>query len=123
MSKYARGNAINPLIDCPKYDCKEFTDVPYLEAVASYDEENGEVALFCVNRSMDESMQLDISLLGFDGYKVVAFESMDGYDVKKENTFGDEAVTMHDNELPIEDGKSIVAELRPLSFNVIRFKK
>ena len=123
MSKYARGNAIKPLIDCPKYDCKEFTDVPYLEAVASYDEENGEVALFCVNRSLDESMQLDISLLGFDGYKVVGFESMDGYDIRQENTFGKETVTMHSNPLPVEDGKSTVAELKPLSFNVIRFKK
>ena len=119
----ARGNAIKPLIDCPKYDCKEFTDVPYLEAVASYDEEKQEVALFCVNRSMDESIELDISLLGFEGYKAVHFESMDGYDVKKENTFAEETVTMHDNALPSEDGKNIVCELKPLSFNVLRFKK
>ena len=58
MSKYARGVALNPIIDCPKYDCKDFTDVPYLEAIITYDEENDEVALFAVNRSMDEKMLL-----------------------------------------------------------------
>lgn len=123
MSKYARGNALKPITDCPKYDCKDFTDVPYLESVASYDEENEEIALFVVNRSMEEDVQLDISLLGFEGYKAVSFESMDGYDIKKENTFGDESVKMHSNPLPGEDGKNTVADLKALSFNVIRFKK
>ncbi len=123
MSKYARGNALKPIIDCPKYDCKDFTDVPYLESVASYDEENEEIALFVVNRSMEEDVQLDISLLGFEGYRAVSFESMDGYDIKKENTFGDESVKMHSNPLPTEDGKNTVADLKALSFNVIRFKK
>ena len=123
MSKYARGNALKPIIDCPKYDCKDFTDVPYLESVASYDEENDEVALFVVNRSMEEDVQLDISLLGFEGYKAVSFESMDGYNVLEENTFDNETVKMHSNPLPVEDGKNIVANLKALSFNVIRFKK
>lgn len=123
LSKYARGSAIKPIVDCPKYDCKEFTDVPYLETVASYDEENGEVALFCVNRSMDEDVELDISLLGFDGYKCVAFDSMDGYDVYLENTFGAERVKMHSNAVPTEDEGKTKASLKPLSFNVLRFKK
>ena len=123
MSKYARGNALKPIIDCPKYDCKDFTDVPYLESVASYDEENEEVALFVVNRSMEEDVQLDVSLLGFEGYKAVAFESMDGYNVLQENTFDKEVVKMHSNPVPATDGKNTEINLKALSFNVIRFKK
>ena len=123
MSKYARGNALKPIIDCPKYDCKDFTDVPYLESVASYDEENEEVALFVVNRSMEEDIQLDVSLLGFEGYKAVAFESMDGYNVLQENTFDKEVVKMHSNPVPATDGKNTEINLKALSFNVIRFKK
>ncbi len=123
MSKYARGNALRPIIDSPKYDCKEFTDVPYLEAIATFDEKAESMAVFAVNRSMEEKMQLDISLLGFEGYRAVAFESMDGYDVYKENTFGNEEVQMHSNPLPTEDGKTVTAQLEPLSFNVIRFEK
>lgn len=123
MSKYARGAALSPIIDCPKYDCKDFTDVPYLESIVTYDEENDEVALFAVNRSLDEKMLLDINLLGFEGYKAVSFEALEGFDVLQENTFGDERVTMRSKELPVSDGKITTAELEPLSFSVIRFRK
>lgn len=123
MSNYAKGYAIRPIIESDKYDCKEFTDVPYLESVVSYDEENGEMAVFCVNRSLDDEMQLDISLFDFEGYKPVAFDSMDGYGVYEENTFNCEKVCMHSNPLPDSDGRCVTAKLKPLSFNVIRFKK
>ena len=123
LSKYARGNALRPIVTCDKYDCKEFTDVPYIESIVTYDEEKEEAVVFCVNRSMDEKVELDISLLGFEGYRAIEFSSMDGYDVKKENTFDKEEVKMYLNPLPQSDGKVTTAELKPLSFNVIRFKK
>lgn len=123
MSKYARGAALNPIIDCPKYDCKDFTDVPYLESIVTYDEENDEAVLFAVNRSLDEKILLDINLLGFEGYKAVSFEALEGFDVHKENTFGDESVSMKSKALPVSDGKTVTAELEPLSFSVIRFRK
>lgn len=119
MSKYARGYALKPIVACDKYDCKEFTDVPYIESIVTYDEENEEVAVFAVNRSMTENTELDINLLGFDGYKAVSFESMDGYNVYDVNTFEDEKVRMHQN--PVPKDKTVL--LKPLSFNVIRFKK
>ena len=123
MSESARGVALNPIIDCPKYDSKEYTDVPYLEAIMTYDEEKDEVALFAVNRSTDEKMLLDINLLGFEGYKPVSAEALEGFDVHQENTFDDERVCMKKKDLPVEEGKGYTAELAPLSFNVIRFKK
>ena len=119
MSKYARGNSLKPIITCDKYDCKDFTDVPYLESIVTFDEENEEVAVFAVNRSMTENMELDINLLGFENYKAVSFDSMDGYNVLDVNTFGDEKVRMHSNPVPTDTTVS----LKALSFNVIRFKK
>lgn len=123
MSKYARGSALKPIVESPKYDCKEFTDVPYLETILTFDEENNEVVFFGVNRSMDENMLLELKLPGFDGYKAVSFESMDGYGVLETNGFDSEKVTMHHNPVPETDGSVTTAELKPLSFNVIRFKK
>lgn len=123
MSKYARGSALKPIVESPKYDCKEFTDVPYLETILTFDEENDEVVFFGVNRSMDENMPLELKLPGFDGYKAVSFESMDGYGVLETNGFDSEKVTMHHNPVPETDGSVTTAELKPLSFNVIRFKK
>ena len=72
---------------------------------------------------MEDSIELDISLLGFEGYKAVEFSSMDGYDIKQENTFDKEDVKMHLNPLPDCDGKVTTALLKPISFHVIRFKK
>jgi alpha-N-arabinofuranosidase len=107
----------------PKYDCKDFTDVPYLETIATYDEENEEMTVFCVNKSLDESVILDVNLMDFDGYKPVEFISMDGYHKKDENTFGNIKVKPHNNPVPTLDGSQLTAELKPLSWNVIRLKK
>ena len=123
MSKYARGESIKPIVECPKYDTKDYTDVPYLETIATYDEENEEVAVFIVNRSLNEDCVIDFKLLDFDGYKPVAFESMDGYDKLLANDFGKETVCMHTNELPVSDDGVFKANLKSMSFNVIRFKK
>ena len=123
LSNYGRGSALLPLIDCPKYDCKAFTDVPYIESIATYDEENEEMAIFCVNKSLDESVVLNVNLMNFAGYKPTQFISMDGYDKKAENTFDAVAVKPHNNPVPSLDGSMLEAELKPLSWNVIRLKK
>ena len=120
LSNYGRGVALNPLIDCPKYDCKEFTDVPFIESIATLDEENGEMAIFCVNKSLSESAVLEVNLMDFKGYKPYEFISMDGYDKKAENTFGAVNVKPHTNPVPTLDGSILTAELKPMSWNVIK---
>lgn len=123
VSNYGRGAALLPLLDCPKYDCKEYTDVPYLESIATYNEENEEVTIFCVNKSLDEEAVLDVNLMDFEGYKPFEFISMDGYDKKAENTFNAINVKPHNNPVPAMDGTNLTVAMKPLSWNVIRLKK
>ncbi len=123
MSNFGRGAALNPIISCPKYDCKEFTDVPYLEAIAAYDEENESMTVFCVNKSLDEKMLLEVNMLDFEGYKPVEFISMDGYDRYAENSLENPFVKPHNNPVPEIDGGIMTASLKPFSWNVIRLKK
>lgn len=123
LSNYGRGSALLPLIDCDKYDSKHFTDVPYIESIATFDEEKEEMTIFCVNKSLDDKVVLDVNLMDFDGYKPFEFISMDGYDKKAENTFDNVAVKPHLNPLPAMDGALLTAELKPFSWNVIRLKK
>lgn len=123
LSNYGRGSALLPLVDCPKYDCKQFTDVPYIESIATFDEEKEEMTIFCVNKSLDENVILDVNLMDFEGYKPFEFISMDGYDKKTENTFDNIAVKPHNNPLPEIDNSTLTAELKPFSWNVIRLKK
>jgi len=123
VSHYGRGVAIRPIIDCPKYDCKDFTDVPYIESIATYDEENGEMTLFAVNKSPEEGAALSVNLLDFAGWQPVEFLSMDGYDKNAVNGFEACPVQPHANPLPAMDGSTLTAQLQPFSWNVIRLKK
>lgn len=123
LSNYGRGSALLPLIDCEKYDCKQFTDVPYIESIATFDEEKEEMTIFCVNKNLEESIVLDVNLMDFDGYKPFEFISMDGHAKNDENTFDNIAVKPHNNSLPEIDNSILTAELKPFSWNVIRLKK
>ena len=58
-SKYGRGCALNPVISSPVYDCKAFTDVPYLESTGVYNEETEELTIFAVNRHLSEELELE----------------------------------------------------------------
>ena len=123
MSNFGRGYSLNPIIDCPKYDCREFTDVPYLEAIATMSEDEQSITIFCVNKSQDESAVLDVNLMDFDGFKPIEFISMDGYSKDDVNGFDGEVVCPHTNPLPTVDGSTLTAELKPFSWNVIRLSK
>ncbi len=123
MSNFGRGAALNPILTCDKYDCKAFTDVPYLESIATYDEENEEMTIFCVNKSMEESAVMSVKLLDFDGYKPVEFISMDGYKKGDINGFENPFVKPHKNDIPAIDGGEIIFEMKPFSWNVLRLKK
>lgn len=123
LSNYGRGVALNPLIDCPKYDCKGFTDVPYLESIATFNEENNEAVIFCVNKSLDEDIVVDVNLMDFDGFNPYEFISMDGYDKKAENSLDAIAVKPHTNPLPEMDNNILTANLKPFSWNVIKLRK
>ena len=68
-------------------------------------------------------MILDVNLMDFDGYTPCEFISMDGYDKKDENFFDAVKVKPHNNPVPKLDGTQLTAELKPLSWNVIRLKK
>ncbi len=123
MSNYGRGAALIPILTCDKYDCAAYTDVPYLEAIATYDEEKEEMAVFCVNKSMDDSAVMEINLLDFEGFTPFEHISMDGYDRKDENSIKNPFVKPHANPVPEADGKIVTVEMKPFSWNVIRLRK
>ncbi|NLG83830.1 MAG: alpha-N-arabinofuranosidase [Firmicutes bacterium] len=63
-SRYARGTALATLVRAPLYDTKQFEAVPLLEAVATVEEERGELVIFAVNRSQEEALALEVELRG-----------------------------------------------------------
>lgn len=123
-SLYGRGEVLNPIIKSESYDCKEYTDVPYLEATAVINEGKDELTIFAVNRSTEEALSLECDIRNFEGYRLVEHIVMENDDLYAVNTENNPY-----NVIPHNKGNGEVkngyinAQLSKLSWNVIRLKK
>ncbi|MCL6603140.1 MAG: alpha-N-arabinofuranosidase [Paenibacillus sp.] len=122
-SVYGRGKALVPLINSPKYDSKEITDVPYLESVAVHNEEAGEVTIFAVNRHLESELLLEVDLRSFGACTLIEHSVMESDDLKATNTEQQpNRVKPHSNGSAVVDGAKVTASLSKASWNVIRLK-
>ncbi|WP_379129768.1 alpha-N-arabinofuranosidase [Paenibacillus sp. sgz500958] len=122
-SVYGRGKALVPLINSPKYDSKEITDVPYLESVAIHNEEAGEVTIFAVNRHLESSLLLEVDLRSFGSCTLIEHTVMESEDLKAANTEQQpDRVKPHRNGSAGVEGAKVTASLAKASWNVIRLK-
>ncbi|WP_373231704.1 alpha-N-arabinofuranosidase [Cohnella sp.] len=122
-SVYGRGIALNPVVVSDKYDSKDFTDVPYLESAAVYNDETDEVVVFAVNRSLESGLELSCDVRSFAGYRIVEHIVLENPNLKAVNTVGAETVKPHSNGNAKLDNGIINAMLPMQSWNVIRLQK
>ena len=85
-SIFGRGVVLNPIVKSDRYDSKDFTDVPYLDSTAVYNEEKEELTIFGVNRNLEGSLELECTLRGFEDYRIVEQIVMSHQDLKAVNT-------------------------------------
>jgi len=122
-SLYGRGKALIPLIQSPRYDTKEYTDVPYLESIAIHNEEAGEVTVFAVNRHLESAMPLEVDLRSFGSVRVLEHIVLEHDDLKATNTAANpNNVKPHNGGNASADGSKLTALLPRASWNVIRLK-
>ncbi|WP_186578113.1 arabinosylfuranosidase ArfA [Aquibacillus kalidii] len=122
-SVYGRGVALQPVISSPKYDSKDFTDVPYLDTSVVYNEEKEELVIFATNRHLKDLLHVDIDIRSFEDYQVVEHVVLENDDVKAVNTLKSESVKPHLNgESSVTDGK-LSTVLPKLSWNMIRLRR
>ncbi|NLV36553.1 MAG: alpha-N-arabinofuranosidase [Clostridiaceae bacterium] len=121
-SKYGRGTSLLTSVDSPKYDSTDFADVPYLDEAAVMDD-NGDITVFAINRSIDEALPVQIDLRGFGNYAVDKHIVLESENAKDTNTEEDpNRVVPHNNGNAQMDGSTVTASLPKLSWNVIRLK-
>ncbi|MEW9702792.1 alpha-N-arabinofuranosidase [Paenibacillus sp. SI8] len=123
-SVFGRGTVLVPLIKSPKYDAKDYTDVPYLEAVAVHHEENAEVTIFAVNRNLQDALPLELDLRSFGGSRVIEHIVLENEDLKAANTLeAQDQVKPHTNgNAVVTSSGQVQATLSKASWNVIRLK-
>jgi alpha-N-arabinofuranosidase len=119
-SLYGRGYVLNPIVNSPVYDSKDFTDVPYLETTAVVNEEKEELTIFAVNRDMQDSLILECDVRNFEGYKVIEHIVLENNDLQAVNTESNpnNVVPHKGGNAEIKEGY-VLAELPKLSWNVI----
>ncbi|PMC40224.1 alpha-N-arabinofuranosidase [Bacillus sp. UMB0899] len=120
VSMYGRGVALQPVISSPKYDSKEFTDVPYLDSIAVHNPEKEELTIFALNRSLEESLSLECDVRSFSDYQIIEHIVLENEDLKAVNTLEEQAVAPHNRGKAVLEGGNVVAPLSKHSWNVIR---
>ncbi len=122
-SKYGRGKALKPIINSPKYDSKDFTDVPYLDSSVIYNEEKEELVIFSTNRHLENRLTVDIDIRSFADFKVVEHVVLENEDAKSTNTIQQEQVKPHAKGESYTDEGMLVGIFPKMSWNMIRLQK
>ncbi len=84
-SQYGRGQALLPVMESPVYDSKLFDGVPMADASAVL-RDDGTLAVFVVNRSLTEDIELTVDLRAFGNLAVKDHVMLKNDDLKAVNT-------------------------------------
>jgi alpha-N-arabinofuranosidase len=114
-SRYGRGTALNCIIECDSYK-SSYGDTPYVESIATVN--NDELTVFAVNRSLDEDISLELDMTGFGSLELIEHIQLVNEDLKAVNTAKEP-----EKVVPSEGRTSGTAVLlEKHSWNVIRYK-
>ncbi len=117
FSRYASGVSLDALVQVPTHDTERFGEMPLLDVSASYDETTSSGAAFLVNRSLTETLTVDINWQGTAAKTVTGAWQVTGTDPKAANSFENpNAVVAHAlSGVSIENSR-VSIQLPPMSF-------
>jgi len=119
---HARGAVLDAVVDCGTYDTARFGPVPLVDAVVTYDAENGGLCVFAVNRDRARDARLALDLSRFPPLRLVEHRALDGADPLARCTADDpDRVRPHAGPGVEGRGADLCATLRPMSWNMLRF--
>ncbi len=121
-SRLARGEVLRPRIDVGTYDTAVYGKAPLVDAVATADAESGTGALFLVNRSQTESIEVTVDLASLDVSTITEAVTLHDDDVYAKNTIDDrERVGLRElSGASLADGV-VTLTLPPVSWSALAF--
>ncbi|MBN1777548.1 MAG: alpha-N-arabinofuranosidase [Clostridiales bacterium] len=122
-SAFGRGVSLQPLIECPSYACKDFDEVPILDAAAALADDGG-LTIFAVNRDLTDDIRLQADLRAFGDLQVTGHSVLhhDGANAVNTETAPDTVVPVK-GDLGATDAGRMSVVLPAFSWNVIQLKK
>lgn len=135
LKKYGKGVSLTTKVECEKYDLPSYAidnvhkyheqdQVDYIDSAAAYDEENGELTVFIINRDWEETADFTLDVTGLEGYEFAGHYEMYSEDKEARNSYENpNALLPVKNESTKACGTKVEASLHQLSWNVFRFVK
>ncbi len=119
-SRLARGEVIRPVISCPSYSTALYGETPIMDAIATFDSEEGDAAVFLVNRSQSESLTVNIAVQELGVSRVLEVLSIHDKDVYAKNTRLDQdRVGLKPNGSAVLNDGTLTVTLPPVSWTAI----
>ncbi|MBN2239510.1 MAG: hypothetical protein JW712_07035 [Dehalococcoidales bacterium] len=135
LIRYAHGVSLMPSVDCDTYDIPGYAtsdfhqydthkEVPYIESAAAFDENNGELNIFVINRNWEQDTELELDIIGFKEYDFIEQIEMYTNDIDAANSYEDpEVIIPSVNSSAVFENGKVSAAVKKLSWNVFRFGK
>lgn len=121
-SRNGRGKTLRAVTKSDTYKTTDDFTVPYIATSVINNEEKRELVVFAVNRSLDEDMELKLTLTGFDTAVMVEHIELYNDDIKCVNTKDRENVSPKQIEFEAVESAQQKALLKKHSWNMLRFK-
>jgi len=120
-SRLAAGDVLRVAIDVPNYETAAYGDVPVIDAVATWDDANRSGALFIVNRSQTDTIEVRVDLRAFAGVSSAHGTSFHHADFGRTSSADDDSTLMPrpNSTVRLEDG-TVGLTIPPISWNTIR---
>ncbi len=135
LIKFAQGTSLLPSVDCASYDIPGYAtsdfhqydthnNVPYIESAAAFDESNGKLTVFVINRNWEEDTLLELDVRGFEGYAFIEQIQLFTDELSAVNSFENPNSIVPSVRSAAEFRDGIISTTaRKLSWNVFRFEK
>lgn len=123
MSIFGRGTVLNSVIKSDTKVTEKFGEIPASIYSTVYDKEKSELTVFALNTSKDSVCQTEINLSSFEKTQMFYRTELTGQNLNAVNTLENQnAVQPCEVEIIQGDKNIYTVPLKPVSWNVIRFK-
>ena len=122
MATYGRGKVLQGVDEIAAYDCDLRKQVPYVDYVTVYNEEEKEVVFYAVNRACDKEAEISLELQGLETVALIEHVTMHAEDKKATNLENHDLVKPKQSDASRLEGNTLISKLPALSWNMVRVK-
>ena len=122
IATYGHGLLVDASVKVASYIDDRFGEIPYLDSVVIFNDEQNEVSIFAVNRSIEEVIDVDVILENFNNIDSIVHTVLSSPNHKTTNFENHNAVTPVMENPERNDDSHATVTLPPLSFSRISLK-